>query len=81
MSAHAGLLSLFLFVPADRPERVAKAAASGADAVIVDLEDAVAPARKESARSGLATAVATAGRCPLFVRVNAAGTGWHEADV
>lgn len=35
--------SLLLFVPADRPERYAGAAASGADAVIIDLEDAVAP--------------------------------------
>ena len=36
----------FLFVPADRPERIARARASGADAVVVDLEDAVAPAAK-----------------------------------
>ena len=44
----------YLFVPATRPERIAKAIASGADAVIVDLEDAVAPADKEAARSALA---------------------------
>ncbi|MDP3826791.1 MAG: aldolase/citrate lyase family protein, partial [Polaromonas sp.] len=47
MSGSAGLpLALarsFLFVPATRPERFAKALASGADAVIIDLEDAVAP--------------------------------------
>ena len=43
----------YLFVPADRPERIAKALASGADAVIVDLEDAVAPDAKEPAREAL----------------------------
>ncbi|HQT61793.1 MULTISPECIES: CoA ester lyase [unclassified Acidiphilium] len=71
-----------LFVPADRPERYAKAAASGADAVIVDLEDAVAPARKAMARAALAEGFATlpAG-VAAFVRVNAAGTAWHEDDL
>lgn len=44
----------YLFVPADRPERIAKALASGADAVIVDLEDAVAPEAKTRARQALA---------------------------
>ena len=44
----------YLFVPADRPERLAKARAAGADAVIVDLEDAVAPAAKARARDALA---------------------------
>jgi len=36
----------YLFVPADRPERIAKALAAGADAIIADLEDAVAPGLK-----------------------------------
>ena len=40
----------YLFVPANRPERYAKALASGADAVIVDLDDAVAPPAKDRAR-------------------------------
>lgn len=43
----------YLFVPADRPERIDKALASGADAVIVDLEDAVAPGAKSAAREAL----------------------------
>ena len=46
----------FLFVPADRPERYAKALASGADVVIVDLEDAVAPAARPAARAALLAA-------------------------
>ena len=41
----------WLFVPATRPERIAKALASGADAVIVDLEDAVAPSEKRPSRA------------------------------
>src|SRR5262249_3923135 len=47
----AGLVRSWLFCPATAPERLPKALASGADAVIVDLEDAVAPDRKDVARS------------------------------
>src|SRR3546814_2723152 len=47
-------LRSLLFVPGDRPERFAKAAASGADAIILDLEDSVALANKEAARSAVA---------------------------
>ena len=67
-----------LFVPADRPERYAKAAASGADAVIIDLEDAVPAASKEAARAALATALPPA---QVIVRVNAVGTPWHDGDI
>jgi citrate lyase subunit beta / citryl-CoA lyase len=69
----------YLFVPADRPERYAKALASGADAVIVDLEDAVAPDAKQGARDALADALDEA--APLIVRVNAAGSPWFEDDL
>ena len=69
----------YLFVPADRPERLAKARAAGADAVIVDLEDAVAPAAKASARDALAGALDEA--APLIVRINAAGTPWFDDDL
>ena len=67
-----------LFVPADRPERFDKAAASGADAVILDLEDAVAANAKNSARAALRAGFAD---CPILVRVNAIGTPWHEDDM
>ncbi|WP_126977161.1 HpcH/HpaI aldolase/citrate lyase family protein [Frigidibacter oleivorans] len=72
-----------LFVPASRPERFAKAAASGADAVILDLEDAVAPADKDAARAGLGRAIADlpVADLPLIVRINAAGTPWHAQDL
>lgn len=67
-----------LFVPADRPERFAKAAASGADAVILDLEDAVPPQRKAAARAALDTAFTS---LPVIVRVNALDTPWHAEDM
>jgi citrate lyase subunit beta/citryl-CoA lyase len=68
-----------LFVPASRPERFAKAAVSGADAVIVDLEDAVPESLKDEARGNLGTIAGLA--APAFVRINAEGTPWHEADL
>lgn len=74
-----------LFVPGDRPERHAKALAAGADAVIIDLEDAVAPGAKAAAadglRSGWAALAATPGRPPLLLRCNAAGTPWFDEDL
>jgi len=73
------LVRSYLFVPADRPERVPKALAAGADAVIVDLEDAVAPGLKGAARGALANALSA--QRPVFVRVNAAGTPWFEEDL
>ena len=77
------LARAFLFVPADRPERHARALACGAGGVIVDLEDAVAPERKVQAREQLATSFAAlpaADRRRLLVRINAAGTPWHDDD-
>ncbi|MCD2172210.1 HpcH/HpaI aldolase/citrate lyase family protein [Rhizobium sp. C4] len=67
-----------LFVPADRPERFAKAAAAGADAVIIDLEDAVAPSSKASARETLSPGQLNV---PLILRINGAGTQWHAQDI
>lgn len=67
-----------LFVPAHRPDRFAKAAASGADGLILDLEDAVPAAEKDAARAALAVDFTT---LPVLVRVNARGTSWHEADL
>ncbi|MCK2216377.1 CoA ester lyase [Actinomadura sp. ATCC 31491] len=73
----------WLYVPGDRPERFAKAAASGADVVIVDLEDAVASARKDEAR---ANAVAylrerPAGGPAVHVRVNDLAGDRGRADL
>ncbi|MBP6104855.1 MAG: CoA ester lyase [Steroidobacteraceae bacterium] len=60
-----------LFVPGDRPERFVKALASGADAVICDLEDAVTPVTRPQARLNVADLLRTTGRpIPLWVRIN-----------
>ncbi|MFF1615506.1 HpcH/HpaI aldolase/citrate lyase family protein [Amycolatopsis sp. NPDC058278] len=67
----------FLFVPGDRPDRFGKALASGADVVILDLEDAVAPAAKDAAR---ASAGEWLERHRAMVRINAPGTPWFAAD-
>lgn len=68
----------YLFVPGDRAERFARARASGADAVVVDLEDAVAPASKGAARDAVAAALDAA--APVVLRVNGADTGWFADD-
>ena len=84
LAAPLALARSFLFVPANRPERYAKALACGADAVIVDLEDAVAPADKLLARQALLQTKASldaAQRGRLLVRINAAGTPWHADDL
>lgn len=78
-SALAGGRLLALFVPATRRERFAKALAAGADAVIIDLEDAVAHAEKEAARDGLAGALPPGS--PVLLRINGADTPWHADDV
>ena len=71
----------YLFVPADRPERFDKALRAGADAVIVDLEDAVAPAAKSGARGALANWLDGCGEASVLVRVNAPRTDWFADDL
>jgi len=60
-----------LFVPGDRPDQMLKACTAGADALILDLEDAVAPAHKTRARSDVASFLSGASRpAAVFVRIN-----------
>jgi citrate lyase subunit beta/citryl-CoA lyase len=61
----------WLYVPADRPDRVEKAIASPAHAVIVDLEDGVPPAAKDEARANLAGLLGSPREKPVYVRINA----------
>jgi (S)-citramalyl-CoA lyase len=77
-----------LFCPASRPERFAKALASGADAVCLDLEDGVGPEAKDAAREAVAGFLAgwaggTAGEPELVVRVNdpASDTGRRDVEM
>ena len=74
-----------LFVPADGGAKLDKACASGADGVIVDLEDSIAPERKEAARKlaldFLNRARARKDRPRLLVRINGLDTGMTDADL
>lgn len=75
-------LRSLLFVPGDRPERMEKALGCGADALILDLEDAVAPERKPAAREAVASFLKQAGRnVALFVRINPLDSGLAEDDL
>ncbi|WP_258534524.1 CoA ester lyase [Streptomyces sp. PT12] len=71
----------WLYVPGDRPDVVAKALGSGADVVIVDLEDAVAPERKRYALDATAELLSERQRVPVHVRVNALEGPLAEGEV
>ncbi|HET9382236.1 MAG TPA: CoA ester lyase [Streptomyces sp.] len=76
----------WLYAPGDRPHVVAKALTSGADVVVVDLEDAVAPDRKAYARDATAELLSDGHRSapaavPVHVRVNALDGPWGAADL
>lgn len=71
----------FLFTPGSDARKLARALEAGADAVVADLEDAVAPAEKERARGLALDALAGDAPCLRLVRVNGAGTPWHDADL
>ena len=68
-----------LFVPGNRPERFAKAATSGAHAIVLDLEDAVSPDNKEAARDAISPWLAAGN--PGITRINADDTPWYAADL
>src|SRR5687767_11730198 len=71
----------WLFVPADSEKKIAKALDSEADAIIFDLEDSVAPAKKAAARSILKDLPARAGGPAWWVRVNPIGSEHHKDDL
>ena len=75
------VLRSLLFVPADNARRVAKAFTLDADAVILDLEDAVAEVGKEAARAELGAALSLPRRSRAYVRVNGLETRWCLEDV
>jgi citrate lyase subunit beta/citryl-CoA lyase len=70
-----------LFLPASNPRAIARARESAADLVVLDLEDAVKPADKASARDAAVEAVADAWRMPIAIRVNSVGSEWHSLDL
>jgi citrate lyase beta subunit len=73
--------SAVLFLPASNPRAIAKARASQADLVILDLEDAVKVADKAEARQAAVEAVEEPWPMPVAIRINGAGTEWHGPDV
>jgi citrate lyase subunit beta / citryl-CoA lyase len=75
----AATSTTWLFVPGDRPDRFAKAAATGADAIILDLEDAVDVESKAPARAHVSSWLHSGGTG--WVRINAAPTSWHADDL
>ncbi|MCI4080992.1 CoA ester lyase [Streptomyces sp. MMS21 TC-5] len=75
------MILTWLYAPGDRPAVVAKALACAADAVIVDLEDAVAASRKEYARAATVELLAERPAVPVHVRVNALDSPWGGADL
>ncbi|HKX89997.1 MAG TPA: CoA ester lyase [Sphingopyxis sp.] len=74
-------LRSLLFVPGDRPERMEKALGLGADALILDLEDAVAPQNKQVARHEVAQFLGTHSGARIFVRVNPLDSPENEKDL
>ncbi len=83
MNSPRAIAVTYLFVPGNRPERFDKALAAGADAVILDLEDAVAPDDKARARANVREWIAGhSGAVPrTVVRINDAATPWFAADL
>jgi citrate lyase subunit beta/citryl-CoA lyase len=71
----------FLFVPADSERKLARGSESGADALILDLEDSVAPADKAESRKSVLSALAKPRSCLLYVRVNAPATPYCYGDL
>jgi citrate lyase subunit beta/citryl-CoA lyase len=71
----------YLYVPGDDPHRIERALSSDADAVVLDLEDAVVPGRKEVARRNVAGVLASEPARPILVRVNAPASALAAQDV
>lgn len=69
----------WIYVPASRPDRLASAAASGAGRIVIDLEDTVEPWKKRAAAEALRDLELP--ELPVYLRVNAPGTEWHEGDL
>ena len=74
-------LRSLIFVPGDRPDRFVKASQSGADAIILDLEDSVAPAAKNKARESVSAYLARPAAIRRFVRINPVDGDSLEADM
>jgi citrate lyase subunit beta/citryl-CoA lyase len=85
MTTASPFVHSYLFVPANRPERFSKAVASGANAVIIDLEDAVGAGDKAAGRNSLSnwldSAEARANQVPILVKINCVNSGCFGEDL
>lgn len=81
MAVGESLFRSYLYVPGIDERRIGKALESDADAVVIDLEDAVAPERKADARRLAAEVVAAPLAKPVFVRINSLGSGLAADDL
>ena len=81
MISSAPLFRSYLYAPGNDPRKIEKALASEADAVVLDLEDAVAPNRKEEARESVSEVLRSRPSKPVFVRGNAPGSALAEEDI
>ena len=70
-----------LFLPASNGRAIVKARETGADLVVLDLEDAVKPADKAAARAAAVDAVAMTWQVPVAIRINGVGSQWHSLDL
>ncbi len=75
------LIRTALFVPGNRPDRIVKAFGTGADVIIIDLEDAVPLSEKESSRSNVREKVAGFADRMILVRTNALGSSFIKGDL
>src|SRR5436190_2628864 len=79
------LMRSLLFVPADSPRKLEKSLTSGADALIIDLEDAIAAGEKDAARANAASFIKnlppSSAHPPIFVRLNGLESGLTDADL
>lgn len=71
----------YLYVPGNEPRKIEKALASDADAVVLDLEDAVAPSHKQQARETVAEVLGSKPAKPVFVRINNPDSDLRDADI
>ena len=81
LSDSAAPIRSFLFTPANHPRKVEKVFGSGADAIILDLEDACAASEKAASRAVAVAALSAPRSCLGYVRVNATDTEWCFRDL
>ena len=81
MTSNLEFVRSWLYVPGSRPELFAKGVKSGADVVVIDLEDSVPAERKDYARQAALDFLSESHEIPVVVRINDLDSEWYEADL